>query len=80
MDKAERLALAVRATVARIRFDEARVLDPVTPFGDEAVEAARALSRAWQGGSPNVLDWVGCTDEAYRQAVEAALAAERQLA
>ena len=80
MEKSERLAVAVRATVARTRFDEAKVLDLATPLGDEAVEAARTLARAWQGGSPSVLDWIGCTDEEYRQAVAAALAAERQLA
>ena len=79
LHKDERLALAVRATVARVRFDEARVLDPTTRLGDEAVEAARALARAWQGDSPDVLDWIGCTDEEYRQAMEAALAAELQL-
>jgi hypothetical protein len=78
MGKAERLALAVRATVARIRFDEAKVLDPATPLGDEAVETAQALARAWRGGPRDVLEWIGCTDEEYRQAVEAALADERQ--
>jgi hypothetical protein len=73
MDTAARLALAVRATVARIRFEEAKVLDPATPLGDEAVETAQALARAWRGGPRDVLEWIGCTDEEYRQAVEVAL-------
>ena len=80
MGRSERLALAVRATVARIRFDEAKGLDPATPLGDEAVEAAKALARAWRGGSRDLLEWIGCTDEEYRRAVEAALVEEYESA
>lgn len=75
MDKAERLAVAVRATVARIRFAEAREQGLETAhLGVEVVESAQALAHAWKDGAPDVLDWIGCREDEYRAAVDAALA------
>jgi hypothetical protein len=77
MEKPERLALAVRATVAQTRFEDAKASEAAPRLGDEAIAAARALARAWRAGPPDLLEWIGCTDEEYRRAVEAALAEER---
>jgi len=74
MDRAERLAVAVRATVTRIRLEEARRTGrPTAALGDEAIVAARALAEAWPPGSPPLLEWIGCTEDEYDQAVQAAL-------
>ena len=77
MERSERLALAVRATVAQARLDEARASGAAPRLQAEAIAAARALAWAWRDGSADVLAWVGCTEAEYREAVETAMAVER---
>jgi hypothetical protein len=79
MDKAERLALAVRVEVAVIRAKQAREPHAVTgervaKADHEAAvaDAVLALREAMALGM-TVLRWVGCSAEEYQAAVEAAL-------
>ena len=40
---------------------------------DEAACAMQAVTAAWQGDPPRLLDWVGCTERELEHAVQASL-------